>query len=489
MKINIKSLYSDANYLDLLQFVNSMNLDAFGYNDIIKQTVFDLDKISDGSVYAQQTNNRKTYIKAMEKLHDLYASYQSDYPTEIEFVKDMFNCLKNEFSKYVLKSDNSLPNNQLTQQQTTYYENLKKEYIDVLPHSLSTDISVNLICYELNKRPISELVNFIDMAEAKVALEMKNTTPTPERRNVLEFILYQHFANSSHTIGNGIIAQKIEINKAFLAPTSTAKIDLNQLLNVASFLSNYICLDKANMLSQNIGFNGYQFFDTNTDTSISSTSQNMHKTNLKYAERSAQSNFVLNETMAKALLSLPKRRMDIRRKPALRYTTTENGQKIKVTKTLYRPSFPTADNLHIHIDVSLNLGYFVKVKRVNTVTKTYEIMLFYFCDKDLQHGIQLFRLDKVEDTFKGQPASHILRGGEKINSTLHTHTYNQIDATIKNIDKDSALGNMDLSHNFITANDISLNIAEEMFNNSCGIINSKLWTKNRNKIADLIYHP
>ena len=44
-------------------------------------------------------------------------------------------------------------------------------------------------------------------------------------------------------------------------------------------------------------------------------------------------------------------------------------------------------------------------------------------DQEGEQPIQLFRIDKVEDMFKGAPASHNLRGKEKIETTLHAHTY------------------------------------------------------------------
>ena len=96
-------------------------------------------------------------------------------------------------------------------------------------------------------------------------------------------------------------------------------------------------------------------------------------------------------------------------------------------------------------------------------------MLYYYCDKDLRNGIQLLRTDKVENIFKGNPASHILRGGEKIFTLLHIHEYNLIDACIKNNTKESSLGNMDIAYNYLNPDKISMNVAEEMFNQKCSI--------------------
>jgi len=54
------------------------------------------------------------------------------------------------------------------------------------------------------------------------------------------------------------------------------------------------------------------------------------------------------------------------------------------------------------------------------------------------------------------------------------HLYNVVDATLKNPDKDSSLGAMDVAYNFINQNNITLEMAEEFFNQSCGIYNRAL---------------
>ena len=112
-------------------------------------------------------------------------------------------------------------------------------------------------------------------------------------------------------------------------------------------------------------------------------------------------------------------------------------------------------------------------------------MLYYIPDQNAALPIQLFRIDKVEDTYRGAPASHNLRGKEKIETTLHTHTYNLIDAVLKNLTKDESLGKMDLSHIFPTTQGLDPKIIEEYFDYFCGIHGNYLKRVNQQKFAPL----
>jgi hypothetical protein len=139
---------------------------------------------------------------------------------------------------------------------------------------------------------------------------------------------------------------------------------------------------------------------------------------------------------------------------------------------------------------NIELGNFCKVKEYNQTKGTYSYMLFYYPDQEGEQPIQLFRIDKVEDMFKGAPASHNLRGKEKIETTLHAHTYNLIDAVLKNYTKDESLGKMDLSHIF-PPNGLDYKIIEEYFDCFCGIHGQHLRKVNQSKFKGLFekYQP
>jgi len=464
MKVTIKSLNSNKKFLDLVKYINSINLDIFRIDSEDNSVCFDYDKLIIKNIEQQNQSNYQNYLFALDKLDDLYCDYNSQYPTIIEFVNEMYTCLKNEISKkYILKSDNSLPQKQLTEQRLNYYESKRKEYLGILRFHSSTDLSVLLIESQLKEQKIENLIHFIDLVEEKVSkLVDKNDSSQNARANALDFILFRSLEESTIKEGNNLISQKININKN--------KLQNNILsLNTCGFLLNYINLYEKNMLAQNIGFDGFYFFDLTTGDRITNTSYQLHKDNLSFVERNLQSNFVLNENFAKAILNFPKKHMHIRRKKSLIYTEVDQGENYKVIKTLFQPGYPRNTKANLILSYALNLGYFVKVKRINQNNGSYEIMLYYYCDKDLRNGIQLLRTDKVENIFKGNPASHILRGGEKIFTLLHIHEYNLIDACIKNNSKESSLGNMDIAYNYLNPDKISMNVAEEMFNQKCSI--------------------
>ena len=134
---------------------------------------------------------------------------------------------------------------------------------------------------------------------------------------------------------------------------------------------------------------------------------------------------------------------------------------------------------------NIEIGNFCKVKQFNRTQGTYSYMLFYFPDNDGKQAIQLFRIDKVADSFKGAPASHNLRGKEKIQTTLHAHSYNLIDAVLKNYTREDNLGKMDISHIFPTTDGLDSKIIEEFFDCFCGIHGKYLKKVNQKKYAKL----
>jgi uncharacterized protein YvpB len=79
---------------------------------------------------------------------------------------------------------------------------------------------------------------------------------------------------------------------------------------------------------------------------------------------------------------------------------------------------------------------------------------------------------------------------EKIETTLHAHTYNLIDAVLKNYTKDESLGKMDLSHIF-PPNGLDYKIIEEYFDCFCGIHGQHLRKVNQSKFKGLFekYQP
>ncbi len=477
MKINIKTLINDVKFVELQNELEKISLDIFTKDSITDLVSFDYEKISYSKLKILYDSNFNHYISALQKIDELYSQFSADYPTKIEFVIDMFTCLKNELSKYIQKSDNSLPKPQNSS--TQYYEDKRKEYLDIIQHRTSIDLSLVIIENELRTQPISQLIIFIDSIESKAnEIINKNILNSNDRRNVLEYLLLSNLRNSTTTSGNLLISQKISIKKNIFNPSNPQSKVLLPLLNTSSFLLNYINLHDSGLLANGIGFDGFSFFNINNGHRIKETSNLLNQTKMASAERTLQSNFVIDESLALALLNVKKKHMKTHGKDSLIYHDIENGDKIKVVKTLFRPQFSGNEFENADIVDDLKTGYFVKVKRINLNNGNYEIILYYFCDDQLKHGIQLFRTDKVEDLYRGMPASHILRGGEKIETTLHMHVYNLIDATIKNPEKESSLGAMDIAYKFLNPTNITLEAAEEFFNKFCGITSITLENKN-----------
>lgn len=481
MKVNVKSLLNNNKFIELQKIVQKINLDICSDANVTGGVLFDKLKVLDKQLKNLQNDNFINYKEALSKIDELYNDYSSDYADKIEFVVDFFNCLKNEMSKYIQKSDNSLPMQKQTNKQ--YYENIKNEYLDVLSQATSKDLTVLLIESELKTQTIEKLIYFIDNVEIMVNdILVSNNWDSSKRRECLDFILFSYLKDSTTITGNSIISQKIKVNKDAFDLNNSKSKNLLPLLNVASFLLNYINLHNSGMLDNNIGFDGYSFFTLNKGDRIRSNSFALNLTNLSNAERELQSNFVVNEKLAMALLSVHKKHMKVRGKDALIYTETKDGENFKVIKTLFKPQFCKDEILDDVYKDKLKLGYFVKVKKINLDNNNFEIILYYYCDKELKHGIQLFRADKVDSMFKGLPASHILRGGEKLYSTLHIHLYNIIDATLKNPEKESSLGAMDIAYNFLNPDSITINMAEEFFNQACGIVNKTLSQRNEDEL-------
>ncbi len=477
MKINIKTLINDVKFVELQNELEKISLDIFTKDSITDLVSFDYEKISYSKLKNLYASNLKHYKSALQKIDELYVQYSGDYSTKIEFVKDMFTQIKNKLTQQIQKSDNSLP--APLQTSNNYYENKRKEYLKILEFHTRTDLSLILIENELKTQPITNLTIFIDSIELKVNEIISSSGATPvERRNILEMLLLAKLKNSTTITGNLLISQKINVKKDIFDSTNPQSKTLLPLLNVSSFLLNYINLHDSGLLANDIGFDGFGFFNLNNGQRVHENSNLLNKTKMASADRSLQSNFVIDENLALALLSVKKIHMKTSGKDALIYQEIENGDKIKVVKTLFKPIF--SSNVFKNADMvdDLKTGYFVKVKRINLNNGNYEIILYYFCDDQFKHGIQLFRTDKVEDLFKGMPASHILRGGEKLETTLHMHLYNIVDATLKNPEKDTSLGAMDIAYKFLNPNNITIEAAEEFFNKFCGIHSSTLRKKN-----------
>ena len=175
-------------FLDLQNVVEQIKLDIFTQDADHNIKTFDYSKISFNLLDNPYSENYKNYKEALAKIDDLYQDYSTDYQTQIEFVKALFTCIKNEISQNILKSNNSLPLPK--QSDINYYENKKKEYLNILIKHSTPDISVNLIKHELQNQKAENLMLFIDDIENQVnEIITHNNLTNSHRLSVLEYVL------------------------------------------------------------------------------------------------------------------------------------------------------------------------------------------------------------------------------------------------------------------------------------------------------------
>lgn len=493
--MDIKTIIKDADFVDFMNNVSNMKIDVF--ETVENQKAFGIKRSKFRINYDKVISNPKVYDscfafynKAMKNLTDLYSAHTAEFPTLEEFAEALFEKLKNHVvMTNVLPSNNNASKRTLTTAEVAHYETKRVEYIRNILTQTITELNNYSAVKVLENASTEEIANFIDEAEAKVDEIISHThydKTNPKHRHAILHEYLVSYLPGSYVEGDNLTTQKIEINKTRFSGSDPKYSTTPEQLKVLAFLENFILANNLGLTAKNIAFDGYRFFDISSGKSISVNTRNLHTTGLSNADRYLQSNFVLDEDFAKALLTLPKKFSKIRGKNCIKSTTVVDGDTIETTKVLYRKKFVSHDpQKTINFNDNLALGNFCKVKEYNKTKNTYSYMLYYYPDQDGEQPIQIFRVDKVEDMFKGAPASHNLRGKEKIETTLHAHSYNLIDAVLKNYTKDESLGKMDLSHIFPTANGLDPKVIEEYFDCFCGIHGQHLRKVNQAKFAPL----
>ena len=494
--MDLKVILKDSDFLSMLANIQNMTIDVF--EDVTTEKAFGVKFSKKIISYEKAIKGRLlyedcylAYTEAMKDLNALYAKHSAEYPTLYDFVVDLFEKLKNDVvMKNVLPSSNIEPKRTLTPAEQTYYNEKKEEYIKLIITQVVPE-SVNLIAAAkvLDSAAAEDVAGFIDETEKLINEILDNegldkTNPI-NRLNMLHEYLAVYLPNSFFQ-GDNLTTKKININTTRFEGKDPKYSNTPDLLKGLAFLENHILAELAGLPARGIAFDGFRFFYTATGKAHPFTTLNLHQSMLNGADRYAQSNFVLNEDFAKGLLRLLKKFTKIRDQFFVKTTDIVDGDTIDTYKTMYRKKFRTHNpDADFWFNLNLEMGYFCKVKEYNRTQGTYSFSLFYMPDKEGEKAIQLFRIDKVADTFKGAPASHNLRGKEKIETTLHAHTYNLIDAVLKNYNKEESLGKMDLSHIFPTADGLDPKVVEEFFDCFCGIHGRHLKKVNKQKFAEL----
>lgn len=499
--MDIKAVIKDTNFVDLMNNVSKMKIDVF--ETIENHKAFGITRSKLRINYDKVISNPKVYDDcysfynlAMKNLTDLYSAYTAEFSTLEEFAEALFDKLKNlVVQTNVLPSNNNASKRTLTTAEVTHYETKRVEYIRNILTQTIPGLNNYTAVKVLENASTEEIANFIDDAEAHVDEIFKHSKfdkTNPKHRNAILHEYLVSYLPDSYVQGDNLTTQKIEINKTRFSGSDPKYANTPEQLKVLAFLENFILANNLGLTAKNIAFDGYRFFNISNGKSIAVNTRNLHTSKLANADRYLQSNFVLDEDFARALLTLPKKFTKIYGKNYIKTTAVVDGDTIETTKVLYRKKFVSKDPRRtIDFNDNLTLGNFCKVKEYNKTKNTYSYMLYYYPDQEGEQPIQLFRIDKVEDLFKGAPASHNLRGKEKIETTLHAHTYNLIDAVLKNYTKDESLGKMDLSHIFPVANGLDQKVIEEYFDCFCGIHGQHLRKVNQAKFAPLFgkYQP
>lgn len=483
--MEIKKIINEQEFKDFENAVLKIKLDCLTTTNKIPsfyrrnaKTFIDTDKvIADEAMFSELLQN---YRDAKAKLEVLYKKYESEYANLYDFERDFFNNFRSFVSKEaVLRSNNELPKRKLTTAEAIKYEETRNLYIQIIRSIDSQHADSQVISETLKEIPVEILANYVDKVEKVVDERFNRPNNTSPREGILYDYLHTIIPFSSGN-GDNLVTQQININLTRLNGIDPKYASMPTHLKALGFLENQLLLADTGLDKQNIGFDGYRFFNTETGEGVFTNTHNLNKTRLGNADFEKQSNFVLDEDYAKMLISIHKIHQKVNNKNAIRYMNVVDGDKIVTTKTLFKPALEGVRFLSKGTVVRrLGLGHFCKVKEHNITQNTFSVALYYFNDPNSENGIQLLRLDKVADSFKGSPASHNLRGKEKIeNIIMHFHEFNNIDAVLKTYDRKDSLGKMDIKYNFICpASDIYS--AEELFNNKCGIYNTALNKRNR----------
>lgn len=494
--MNIKAILKNPDFVALMTAVSNMNISVIKphtednwYGAAVTKTRFDFsDILQNDKIY---DNCFAAFKSAAAELDKLYLSEGAAYPTKEEFVVALFDDLKNYTTQTaVLKSDNQNKPRTFSTAETNYYETKRLEYIRAILTQSHGSVNRLAAVKILETATINELAIFIDSVEAEIdnmiAENKKNPTMNlPDREWIIYEYLFSYLPDSFRE-GDNLTTKKININTERFSGKDAKYKDIPNYLKVLAFLENQILCDGYGLTANNIAFDGFRFFDTKSGKTVVPNSKELHKQSMQTAARYSQTNLVLNEDFAEALLNLPKKHSLVRGNNYAFSKEVVDGETIEVTRKLYRCKVFQNDKFNnINFYTHISLGYFVKVKEYNRANDTYSFILYYFCDDGGEKGIQLFRIDKVADTFKGAAASHNLRGKEKIETVLHTHRYNLIDAVLKNYTKDESLGKMDLDHIFPTADGLDIEMVEELFDYFCGIHGQYLKHINDQKFTNL----
>ena len=314
--MEIKKVLKDSDFLDMIESIKKMTIDVFddktqekAYGIKFSKKIISYDKVINGdNLY----DDCYTYYKeSVKKLNDLYLKHSSEFLSLYDFVVALFENLKNYVVlTSVLPSKNILPPRNLSTTEEMYYDQKKEEYKKLIlsrPQQ-SVNLLASIKVFENSDR--QNIIDFIDQTEMFIDSFMTENGLDVSDKKLKQNLLFEYlslYLENSYLSGDNLTTKKININTTRFDGKDLNYKNTPDLLKGLAFLENYILAENAGLLSKNIAFDGFRFFDTKTGKTQNASTLNLHQTKLSGADIYAQSNFVLNEDFAKSLLMFPKR--------------------------------------------------------------------------------------------------------------------------------------------------------------------------------------
>lgn len=429
------------------------------------------ENINDANLYSASINT----LRAQSALMDLFEDYKDCYSSLTDFSNCLFDELKEDVArKCTLSSVNPQAEyNFADRQKYADSRKFRKQIFEIAMNNGRLNNDTLWFITALMFTPAFQQLTFLEKLDNAVLSDKKVASGEQSYDEKLTEIITKLLNSRSILTTTSIFGQQININSDRFLGREKGFEDIPNYLKVLGFLENFNALTDENNANNDMFFDGFRFFDKNLNATTPTAHAIPHI--LKFStERANQSSMCFDEKFARALMMAHKTPVKNKDGEDIVYKFTkndDNGKPINVEKRLYELADVKGN------PIGENHGYFCTVYQDYAGSDACDFSLFYICDPEGNYPIQLARLDMVskETTYaagkdkngnklyKTETASHNQRGNENIKTFLHLHTYNLIDAVVKNPNKKAELGKMDISFNFNSGAPLYFHDAQGLF--------------------------
>ena len=425
-----------------------------------------------------------------------------DYNT---FYSQVISALRTKFASTFARTDNSLPQNSLSEEESEFYNNEKEKILKILDRFEENDFD-NLIQYKYLVHQIKvatpeELKTMLDKIEERrqefissykeeiQSLEEKiksaeNSTDSKKKLEMLnnrldlikkylavfetdyEWMIPLYF-DTSFGEGDNLLTQKI--HHKFTQDMHNPENDYNKILIT---LINMQELDRIGLVSKGCTLPVRAFmYQDGTPTTIDKKFDDLDVVKrIKEIDFEHQINAVCDIDYEKEKMEYKIKSFEDVEVKQEENKRTHALEDVKYIREVYtNGAFPGG---------FVTGPVYVKFTKENLTRGTIEISLFKYLTDDIEAGIQIVRAEELyalwgpnrqpaapTDRF---PASHKLYGGETVGSTRHFHIYSLEEALWRS---GKNLGYMDPSH-IILSETMTHEELDKFFNNCCGLDNT-----------------